>query len=196
MIPGFEAIVEARIQAALKRGQYRRQNFIIEKNQMSIHKKDKDGLFKNIFVAYFILLLHVFLLAGIGLTVVLFKGVYHYLPWIMTGIAILVLSIAWFIYYRMKETSSSLSEVLGTPEFHDRAVEIRLIGGLASFEIKAKEQPLLPNNPTLSPYADARLIESTDDRAERKLLELNGLYEKDLITKEEFKEARQNIIQG
>ena len=163
---------------------------------MSVHKKDKDGLFKNIFVAYFILLLHVFLLAGIGLTVVLFKGIYHYLPWIMTGIAILVLSIAWFIYYRMKETSSSLSEVLGTPEFHDRAVEIRLLGGFASFEIKAKEQALLPNHTSLPPYSDARLIESTDDRAERKLLELNGLYEKDLITKEEFEEARQNIIQG
>ncbi|WP_035236497.1 hypothetical protein [Desulfobacter vibrioformis] len=163
---------------------------------MNIRKKDKDGLFKNIFVAYFILLLHVFLLAGIGLTVVLFKGVYHYLPWIMAGIAILVLTIAWFIYYRMRETSSSLSQVLGTPEFHDRAVEIRLLGGLASFEIKAKAQSLLPNHTRRSPYAEDLLIESAGDRAERKLLELNGLYEKDLITKEEFEKARQNIIQG
>ena len=163
---------------------------------MSIRKKDKDGLFKNIFVAYFILLLHVFLLAGIGLTVVLFKGVYHYLPWIMAGIAILVLAIAWFIYSRMRETSSSLSQVLGTPEFQDRAVEIRLLGGLASFEIKAKEQTLLPNHPSLSPYSDARLIESASDRAERKILELNGLYEKNLITKKEFEEARHRIIQG
>ncbi len=163
---------------------------------MSIRKKDKDGVFKNIFVAYFILLLHVFLLAGIGLTVVLFKGIYHYLPWIMGGIAVLVLAIAWLIYYRMRETSSSLSEVLGTPEFQDRAVEIRLLGGLASFEIKAKEHPLLPNHTSLSPYSDDRLIESAGDRAERKMLELNGLYEKDLITKKEFEKARQNIIQG
>jgi len=163
---------------------------------MSIRKKDKDGVFKNIFVAYFILLLHVFLLAGIGLTVVLFKGVYHYLPWIMAGIAILVLAIAWFIYVRMRDTSSSLSEVLGTPEFQDRAVEIRLLGGLATFEIKAKEQTLLPNRTSFSPDPDARLIESAGDRAERKMLELNGLYEKDLISKEEFEKARQNIIQG
>jgi len=163
---------------------------------MSIRKKDKDGLFKNIFVAYFILLLHVFLLAGIGLTVVLFKGVYHYLPWVMTGIAVLVLSIVWFIYHRMRETSSSLSQVLGTPEFQDRAVEIRLLGGLASFEIKAREQHRLPNHTSLAPYADTRLIENTGDRAERRLLELNGLYDKALITKEEFEKARQNIIQG
>jgi hypothetical protein len=172
------------------------QNVIIEKNKMSIHKKDKDGLFKNIFVAYFILLLHVFLLAGIGLTALLFQGIYHYLPWIMAGIAILVLSIVWFIYHRMRETSSSLSEVLGTPQFHDRAVEIRLLGGLASFEIKAKEPPLLQSHTNLSPYADTGLIESADDRAERKLLEINELYEKDLISKEEFEKARQNIIQG
>ena len=163
---------------------------------MSIRKKDKDGVFKNIFVAYFILLLHVFLLAGIGLSVVLFKGVYHYLPWIMGGIAILVLAIAWIIYARMRATSSSLSEVLGTPEFQDRAVEIRLLGGLATFEIKAKEQPLLPNHTGLSNYSDARLIESADDRAERKLIELNALYEKDLITEKEFEKARRSIIQG
>lgn len=163
---------------------------------MSIRKKDKDGVFKNIFVAYFILLLHVFLLAGIGLTVLLFKGIYHYLPWIMAGIAVLVLTIAWLIYYRMKETSSSLSEVLGAPEFQDRAVEVRLLGGLASFEIKAKEHPLLPNHTGLSPYSEDLLIESAADRAERKLLELNALYQKDLITHEEFEKARQNIIQG
>lgn len=163
---------------------------------MSIRKKDKDGVFKNIFVAYFILLLHVFLLAGIGLTVLLFKGIYHYLPWIMAGIAVLVLTIAWLIYYRMKETSSSLSEVLGAPEFQDRAVEVRLLGGLASFEIKAKAHPLLPNHTGLSPYSEDLLIESAADRAERKLLELNALYQKDLITHEEFEKARQNIIQG
>lgn len=165
---------------------------------MSIRKKDKDGLFKNIFVAYFILLLHVFLLAGVGLTVVLFKGVYHYLPWIMAGIAILVLGIAWIIYRRMRTTSSSLSEVLGAPEFQDRAVEVRLLGGLASFEIKAKQTPSAPllEQPEDSLYPNAKLIESSVDRAERKMLELNTLYEKNLITREEFETAREKIIQG
>ncbi len=164
---------------------------------MNIRKKDKDGLFKNIFVAYFILLLHVFLLAGVGLTVVLFKGVYHYLPWIMAGIAILVLGIAWIIYHRMRTTSSSLSEVLGAPEFQDRAVEVRLLGGLASFEIKAKQQttPML-EQPEDSLYPNAKLIESAVDQTERKMLQLNTLYEKNLISREEFEAAREKIIQG
>ena len=167
---------------------------------MNIRKKDKEGLFKSIFTAYFILLLHVFLLAGVGLTVVLFKGVYHYLPWIMAAIGILVLAIAWIIYRRMRESSSSLREVLGTPEFQDRAVEVKLLGGLASFKIKAKEsQALLPEHPDSQLYTDSRdtrLIESSVERAERKMLELNTLYEKNLITREEFETARQTIIQG
>jgi len=165
---------------------------------MNIRKKDKDGLFKNIFVAYFILLLHVFLLAGVGLTVVLFKGVYHYLPWIMAGIAILVLGIAWIIYRRMRTTSSSLSEVLGAPEFQDRAVEVRLLGGLASFEIKAKQQPSGPllEQAEDSLYPNAKLIESAVDQTERKMLQLNTLYEKNLISREEFEAAREKIIQG
>ena len=159
--------------------------------------KDKEGLFKSIFTAYFILLLHVFLLAGVGLTVVLFKGVYHYLPWVMGGIGVLVLLMALIIYRKMRASSSSLREVLATPEFQDRAVEVKLLGGLASFNIKAKENStaLLPEH-TEAGFQDARLIEDAVTRAERKMLELNTLYEKNLITREEFEAARQTIIQG
>lgn len=162
---------------------------------MKLKKNDKDGLFKSIFTAYFILLLHVFLLAGVGLSVVLFKGVYHYLPWILAGLGILVLCTAWIIYRRMRRSSMEIRDILSVPEFRDRAVEISLLGGLASFKIKAREnQHLLLEDP--GSRSDAHLIESAVDRAERKMLELNTLYEKNLITKEEFEKARQTIIQG
>ncbi len=164
---------------------------------MNIRKADKGGLFKSIFTAYFILLLHVFLLAGVGVSVVLFKGVYHYLPYILAGLAILVLAVAWIVYRRMRENSTDLREVLSTPEFQDRTVEVKLLGGLASFKIKAKENNnLLLDHSSGDPYSDNHLIENSADRAERKMLELNTLYEKDLITKKEFETARQNIIQG
>ena len=164
---------------------------------MNIRKSDKDGLFKSIFTAYFILLLHVFLLAGVGLSVVLFKGVYHYLPYIMAGLAILVLSVAWIVYRRMRENSIHIRDVLSMPEFQDRTVEVKLLGGLASFKIKAKEKnPLLLDQASGLSLADNRLIETSVITAERKLLELNTLHEKNLITQEEFETARQNIIQG
>ncbi len=164
---------------------------------MTIKKADKEGLFKSIFTAYFILLLHVFLLAGVGVSVVLFKGVYHYLPYILAGLAILVLSVAWIVYRRVRENSTDLREVLSTPEFQDRTVEVKLLGGLASFKIKAKENNnLLLDQSSVHHYSDTHLIEDSANRAERKILELNTLYEKDLITKKEFETARQNIIQG
>jgi len=162
---------------------------------MNIKQKDKDGLFKSIFTAYFILLLHVFLLAGVGLTVVLFKGVYHYLPWIMGGIGIMVLIIAWIFYRRIKQNTSELKDILSVPEFQDRTVEVRLLGGLASFKIKARENTQkLPE--LAAGYAQPHLIESAVDRAERKMLEINTLYEKNLISEDEFQTARQRIIQG
>ena len=97
---------------------------------MNIRKSDKEGLFKSIFTAYFILLLHVFLLAGVGLSVVLFKGVYHYLPYIMAGLAILVLLVAWVVYRRVRENSTDIRQILSAPEFQDRTVEVKLLGGL------------------------------------------------------------------
>ncbi len=164
---------------------------------MKIPTADKEGLFKSIFTAYFILLLHVFLLAGVGLTVVLFKGVYHYLPYIMAGLAILVLSVAWIIYRRMRENSADLRDVLSTPEFQDRTVEVKLLGGLASFKIKAKENNnLLLDHDSGHPHSDTHLIENSADKAELKMLELNTLYARELISKEEFETARQHIIQG
>jgi hypothetical protein len=164
---------------------------------MNIRKSDKEGLFKSIFTAYFILLLHVFLLAGVGLSVVLFKGVYHYLPYIMASLAILVLTVAWIIYRRMRENSTDLRQILSTPEFQDRTVEVKLLGGLASFKIKAKENnPLLLDHDSSASHGNTRLIETSVGKAEQKMLELAALYERDLITQKEFDTARQNIIQG
>lgn len=164
---------------------------------MNIRKSDKEGLFKSIFTAYFILLLHVFLLAGVGLSVVLFKGVYHYLPYIMAGLAILVLAVAWIVYRRMREHSTDLRQILSAPEFQDRTVEVKLLGGLASFKIKAKENThLLLGHSAGTHHGDTRLIETSVSKAEQKMRELAALYDRDLITREEFDNARQNIIQG
>ena len=165
---------------------------------MKFKKADKEGLFKSIFTAYFILLLHVFLLAGVGLTVVLFKGVYHYLPWIMAALGLTVVLLALLIYRRMKVNAVQIRDILSVPEFKDRAVEIRLLGGLASFNIKAKEpgSGLLLSGPGGEANEGPLLLETGMSRTERKIQELNTLYEKGIITAEELKQARQAIIQG
>jgi hypothetical protein len=163
---------------------------------MNFKSDGKEGLFKSIFTAYFILLLHVILLAGIGVTVVLFKGVYHYLPWIMGFIGIFILITAWVFYLRMKKSSAEIKDILAMPEFRDRTVEVTLLGGLASFKATAKDHNhgAIEYNP--ADGSQQFLIEDNTRKIEQKILELTALFKKDLITKEEFDKAKQNIIQG
>jgi hypothetical protein len=163
---------------------------------MNFKNRDKDGLFRNIFIAYFILLLHVLLLAGIGVSVILFRGVYHYLPWIMGGIGILVLSIAWIFYRRMNTSSADIKEILTMPEFRDRTVEMKFLGGLASFKISANENQQMRIGHNLPSHSGNAFIEDKIRQTENKILELTTLFEKELITTEEFKKAKQNILQG
>jgi hypothetical protein len=161
--------------------------------------KEKDGLFRSIFIAYLILILHVVLLAGVGLTVVLFKGVYLYLPWIMAGLGILILCLAWFFYRQIKNKSTDMKAILSMPQFQGKTVEIKLLGGLASFKIKPDDnrQPLHPliENPSIG-SGNNFLIGNETNQIEDKIIKLNALYEKDLITQKEFDKAKQNIIQG
>lgn len=163
---------------------------------MKFFNKNKEGLFRSIFTAYIILILHVVLLAGIGLTILLFKGVYDYLPWIMGSIGILILGIAGVFYYRLKNSTSDIRSILSMPEFKDRTVEIKLLGGLASFKINAAADTL----PRIEHYPDRHtdqfLLEHDINHTEKKLLKLTALYEKELISKEEFEKAKQNILQG
>ncbi len=163
---------------------------------MNFLPKDKDGVFKSIFTAYAILLLHLLLLGGAGVAVVLFKGVYHYLPWIMGFLGLTVLAGAFFLYRRFTLESSDIGRFFSMPGLEDRTIEVKLIGGLASFKISPREngQVRLEQNPVIP---SGNLIgEAVTDATEQKILKLTALLEKDLITQEEFETAKQKILQG
>lgn len=156
-------------------------------------------MFKNIFIAYFILLFHVVLLAGIAIFVVLIKGFFEYLPWIMVGAGLLVALCVWLVIRQMRKNSAQIQDILSNEQLRNRNVEISFMGGLASFKVQSNAEDTsrlltYPEPDNLSP--ETRLIETDTDTAERKMNQLNALYEKDLITKEEFDKARQSIIQG
>lgn len=166
---------------------------------MKLKKTDKEGVVKNIFIAYFILLFHVLLLAGIAIFVVLIKGFFQYLPWIMTGAGLLVALCVWLVIRQMRKNTGRIQDILSNEQLRNRNVEISFMGGLASFKIQSNTEDtnrlLTYPDPDKLP-TDTRLIETDTDKTERKMNQLNALYEKDLITKEEFDQARQSIIQG
>jgi hypothetical protein len=99
----------------------------------------------------------------------------------------------------MRKNSAQIQDILSNEQLNHRNVEISFMGGLASFKVQSNAEDTrrvltYPEPDNLSP--DTRLIETDTDKAERKMNQLNALYEKDLITKEEFDQARQSIIQG
>lgn len=165
---------------------------------MKLKNTDNDGVFKNIFIAYFILLFHVVLLAGIAVFVVLIKGFFQYLPWIMAGAAILVALCVWIIFRQMRKNAARIQDILSNEQLRNRNVEISFMGGLAAFKIQTKEDAgrLLTYPGPDKPPPETRLIETDTDRTEKKMNHLDALYDKELITKEEFDKARQSIIQG
>ena len=163
---------------------------------MIFKNSNKSDLFKSVVTAYVILLLHVVLLAGIGVTIILFKGLYQYLPWVMGGLAVLVIGISLLIYYRMKNSASDIKDILSMPQFRDSTVEVNLLGGMASFKIPPETdyQPRLGYNDSNS--SEMLMLENDINKTEQKILRLTGLFKKGIITKEEFDKAKQDVLQG
>jgi hypothetical protein len=149
--------------------------------------KDADGIFKSLFFVYFILTLHVLLIGGLVLMVVFFGGVLLYMPWILLcGTA--ALSASGYMFYRkIKKEGKTLKEALTFPAFKDRAIEISLLGGLASVKVGKPDGVLGTDNklPKLE-HPDAHYI--------NELKELALLLESNLITMDEYNKAKQKVL--
>lgn len=164
---------------------------------MTSKNSNNSGLPRGIYIASIILLLHVVLLTVIGSIIILFKGLYQYLPWIMGGLGILVTATVWIFYQRMKKNSSDIKEILSMPQFQNREVEVKFLGGMASFKIAPET-----NHQTLIEHHDLNnsntpMIENGLNRKEEKIFMMKELFKKeDLMDKEEFEKAKQDILQG
>ncbi len=150
-------------------------------------RKDADGVLKSFFLAYFILILHVVLIGGLVSMIVFLGGVLLYMPWILLcGMA--ALSASGYIFYRkIKKEGKTLKEALAFPAFKDRAVEVSLLGGLASVKV-GKPDSVLETESKLTQleYPDAHHI--------NELKELARLLESNLITEDEYKKAKQKVL--
>ena len=112
------------------------------------------------------------------------------------GLAVLVLALFWLFYTRMKKSSRDIKDVLSFPEFRGRAVEVKLLGGLATFSIGEGRE----NNTTLlledgfNDNGGQLKLAAPAHGLEQRLAELARLYERGVITEEEFDRAKQRIL--
>ncbi len=154
-------------------------------------KKSDQGLFKGVATAYVILILHVVLIAAVGLLVVFFSGIINYMLFIFLGAVIVIIASGYYFYRRLKRQGQQLSDTLNSPTFSGRSVEVNLLGGLASFRLGESVQPSLLEHNQIDP---PRQLEDPEAKRIRKLSELVKLYENEMISTEEFNTLKGRII--
>lgn len=158
--------------------------------------KEEVGLFKGIFMAYSILLLHVVLLAALGCLVLFFRGVVQYMFWIFLGGSAMIIYSGFRIYRRMKQERKNLRSLLSLPEMRNRSVEVSLLDGFASVRVGRDQggSGVL----TLPPdaYHTVPQIESRPPSRVRELTELARLLENQMITLDEYNRTKAQLLNG
>jgi hypothetical protein len=158
-------------------------------------KKEKESQYLNsVLMAYFILVLHVILMAALVLLVIFFRGIINYMIWIFLGGLIAIVASGYRFYTRMKREQKTLREILSTPRFNGRSVEVSLFGGLASFKIGAAN----PSLPAIENHSRGHLPQLEDPESVRykEFSELVRMLEKNIITLEEYNKFKEEILKS
>ena len=146
---------------------------------------------KSVLMAYLVLVLHVLLIAGLGLLILFFRGIVNYMIWIVIGGTLIIIFSAWRFYMRMKKEGKTLRDILRSPVFEGREVEVSLLGGLASLKVGK------PGHPPLEDFSsNVKQLEDPEAVRLRELNELVRLFENNLITLEEYNQAKKQIFKS
>lgn len=151
----------------------------------------REGLFKSVMLAYFVLILHVLIMVGLGLLVIFFRGIIQYMLWIFLAGSAAIMGSGYYFYKRMKAEGRTVKQMLETPLLSGRPVEVSLLGGLASFRVGPRAK-----NPELGTdaYQQKHQIEAPETMRIRDVAELARLLENNLITREEYDKAKKQIL--
>jgi len=156
------------------------------------NKIEDDKHFKSVLMAYFILLLHVLLVAGLVLLVIFFRGIINYMIWIFIAGSIVILASGYHFYKRMKEEGKTLREILSSPQLSGRTVEVSILGGFASFKIGRPDNVPLLNSDSFGQHQQQ--LEDPNTIRTKELTALVHLLQNDMITLEEYNKAKRQIL--
>jgi hypothetical protein len=154
-------------------------------------KKESDGLIKSLLMAYLVLAIHVLVVAMICILVIFFSGIINYMPWIFLAVTLLILATGYHFYRRMRAEGKNLREMMRSPLFEGRSVEVSFLGGFASIRLN---QPGDQLPPAIEATARPLQLEDPETLRIRQLTELARLLEKDLTSREEYDNAKQQLL--
>jgi LPXTG-motif cell wall-anchored protein len=158
---------------------------------MNAENSPNKSILNGVFLGYLVLLLHILLILGLGVTVILIKGIYDFRWLIIIAGIVLIGGSGYLFYKRIKESNRSLRDTLNDPALRDRTLEISLFGGMAAVKLGHKDQTV-------------QLIEATGTQEIMQLQapasqvnelgQLAKMLEDELITREEFQQLKQKIV--
>ncbi len=154
---------------------------------------DKIGLFKGVFMAYFILILHIHLIVAIGCVVLFFKGVVDYMVWILAAGLIGITISVFLVIKKFRDEKKGISDALNSPMFKGKNVEISLLGGMAALRIGKPSQVAGPAIGHNAIHPGLQLENPASVRI-RELNDLARLFEKKLISREEYDKAKARLF--
>lgn len=156
------------------------------------NSKEPSGLLKSIFVAHLILVLHIFLIAGLGCLILFFRGIVQYMLWILIIGSAGIFLVGYLIRRRMIQEGKQLKDMLSLPAFNGRTIEVSILGGMASLRLEKPSGSNGELHKSLPEHAPKLLGQESFQMKE--LSELVDLLNKNLITLEEYNKFKTKLI--
>lgn len=156
-----------------------------------INNDQDKSIFSGVMLAYLVLLLHVLLMIILGIVVVVIKGIYDFRWLILAGGLVLLGASAYYFYHRFQADRQKISDLMKDPALRDRTLEISLMGGLASVKLghRDTDQPLIASTSEPMKQLAAPTLSQVGE-----LTTLNSMFEKGLITREEFETFKKELL--
>lgn len=154
--------------------------------------KDKEKFLHGVLLAYLVLVLHVLLIVAMGLLVIFFRGVINYMGWILLGFFVAIVGSACFFYIRMKHEKKTFKQMLNSSIFNGRSVEVSVLGGLATLKLGRPAKKISVESD--DSFGKMIGVEGKSKINPDELLDMMCLFEKGLITHEEFNIVKDRLF--
>ena len=145
-------------------------------------------------MTHIILFLHLLIIAGLVLMVIFLGDVTQYVLWVFLGATGLFMLSGLFIYRRIKSKGKKMfQDIENSPLFQGRSFEVSFLSGLASLKFGQPDDLKAIENPSSE---EKFRLEDPETVRIRELTELARIYEKNLITSEEYNRAKSQILKS
>ena len=158
------------------------------------NKNQGENLFKAVIITHLILFLHLLIIVGIVLMVIFFRSVTRHMLWVFLGAIGLFMLSGLFLYWRIKSKGKKmLHDIENSSLFQGRSFEVSFLRGLASLKFgQPDDQKAIENSSSEAKFQ----LEDIETVRIRELTELARMYEKNLITSEEYNRAKLEILKS